>query len=412
VKAKSPVKTSVIAKNAVPPPSLMPNSPKSLSGDAEILSVQAALKAQLNLPAHPPAAEAASAASAASLLEVKSESKAYIDSARLMNILKTTEILFVPVLNIDGRRKLEAGESCTDQRKNGRNVDINRNFPDWFNPNNARQSEEDYQGPAPMSEWETNIVKSLADQFKPHAFIDIHSGDLGMGYVWGHSGRDLSPDDDLNRNWVRAVESEVFGGKVWTGNLANMGNMPYESHGSSCDYMYQTQGARIAGTWEIWRKASFFGHADNNAVMADAAKKYDHVSSSSSMNLKSQIIEGENFNSLPNALQVDTVTTSPLSMAETQSLMQSALGSSEFSDSLGLGRDEVSELIQSMKSEGKALSEIQTLLQDMSREQCFFYFNPVMPDQYDSTVQAFAKAILIGAEKLSDPSFSAKLSRR
>jgi len=348
------------------------------------------------------------------LMEVALSTK--MDKARLTQILKTTEIAFIPVLNIDGRKKVETGDSCTNQRKNGRNVDINRNFADWFSPNNARPSEEDYQGPSAMSEWESNIVKVLATQFRPNAFIDVHSGDMGMGYVFGHSGSERSSHDGVNQKWVSAVDSEVFQGKVWHGNLANMGTMPYESHGSSCDYMYQSQGAHISGTWEVWRKTSFFVNADASMTysgslrlkedrMTDAASKFDHVDTTV---VSIPSIEKKDFPTtlIQSALMPDvppptSVKSEP--MNDLQSLLQSSLDSDGNNEALGLTRSDMQELIQSMQAEGKPAGEIQSLLQDMGREQCFAYFNPIMPADYDSTVAGFSLAILVGAEKLSAP---------
>merc|ERR1719265_321631 len=344
-----------------------------------------------------------------------------ITKGRLENILKHTEITFFPVLNVAGRKKLESGDSCTNQRKNGRNVDLNRNFADWYNPSNAQPSDEDYQGPGPMSEWESNCVKTLADQFHPHAYIDVHSGDLGMGYVYGHSGSEKSPDDALNSNWVRAVNSEAFGGKVWNGNLANMGSFPYESHGSSCDYMYKSQHARISGTWEIWRKPSFFQmNADASASKAAAgttgSPSYDYVSTSvtkveavsgSAETKQAGMLSKESspVASSQNALQVESVQV-PSKESTFQMLIESAVGESGHNEELGLSRDDVQMLVQSMSAEGKPQGEIQELLQDMSREQCFAYFNPVMPQHYDSTVSGFTHAILVGAEKLSSAEFA------
>jgi len=342
---------------------------------------------------------------------------------RLLNILKTTEIVFIPVVNIDGRKKVESGASCTEQRKNGRNVDINRNFADWFNPNNAAPSEEDYQGPTSMSEWETNIIKTLADSFRPHAFIDIHSGDLGMGFVYGHSGSDRTPHDVINRKWAQAISNEVFNGQVWVGNLANMGSMPYESHGSSCDYMYKSQSAHISGTWEIWRKPSFFastaastGASNVNMGVSllalkpkseDVASKFDYVSTNT-FKVDTVLDQSKQVKiaGTPDAIQTNQAIKG---FPEMHELLQTSLGK-EVSEGLGLTEQNLVSLVQDLKTQGTSEQDIQVLLQDMSREQCFAYFNPVMPDHYDHTVNSFTRAILLGAEKLSSSDIAAGLA--
>jgi len=86
---------------------------------------------------------------------------------------------------------------------------------------------------------------------------------------------------------------------------------------------------------------------------------------------------------------------------ELQTLVDASVSESKFTEGLGLSKEHLQILVQSMKSEGKQSNEIQTLLQEMSREQCFAYFNPIMPEQYDRTVKSFSFAILVGAEKLS-----------
>jgi hypothetical protein len=307
-------------------------------------------------------------------------------------------------------------------------VDVNRNFQNWFNPLNAAPGEEDYQGPAAMSEWETNIVRTLSDRFHPHAFIDIHSGDLGLGYVYGHSSRERSQHDAINRQWIANVNKEVFHGQVWTGNLANMGTMPYESHGSSCDYMYESQHAKISGTWEVWKKESFFAASADAAsastvastastASTDASGKYQHVYAIVPLTAPDQPIQKSSQALVPEvkpveiqALQLDvTSTKAPAIDAELLAMVQTQTGDNGFDEALGLHKEDLITLVQAMKAEGKENSEVQTLLQEMSREQCFAYFNPIMPEHYDSTVSNFAYAVLVGAEGLTSPDVAAAL---
>jgi hypothetical protein len=342
----------------------------------------AALGSAPDAPQSAPSTQGPKAEHMSAFVEVALGKKMELD--RLTKILQATEITYIPVLNIDGRKKVESGDSCTNQRKNGRNVDINRNFADWFAPNNAGPHDEDYQGTNPMSEWESNIVKTLASQFKPHAYLDIHSGDLGMGTVYGHSGTDKSPHDSVNQKWVQGIDNEVFGDKVWHGNLANMGTMPYESHGSSCDYMYHSQGARLSGTWEIWRKQSFFAASSSSSAsssvamagsmrlkedaMTDAASKFDHVDTNvvsiaavSDSALPRDLLPNQKLNQVGSALIPGAMApTASKPTDELQGLLQSALDTSgEHNDALGLTRDEMQSLIQSMQNDGMSTPDIQ-----------------------------------------------------
>ena len=104
-------------------------------------------------------------------------------SDRSAHVLDATEFIVIPVANVAGRKKVEAGDSsitCASLRKNENNVDLNRNF-DWdWAAGDASKSAEDYRGRAPNSEPETQLIDALAARFRPSMYIDVHSGDTTM----------------------------------------------------------------------------------------------------------------------------------------------------------------------------------------------------------------------------------------
>jgi hypothetical protein len=168
-------------------------------------------------------------------------------------ILSKTSITFIPVVNKVGRKRVESGASCTDQRKNANGVDINRNFPDYWGEKSSKD-EETYPGSSAMSEPETKMVRDIATDVKPHGYVDIHSGDLGMGWVYGYNPDHAPNGENRMEKITEKVNSDVFGGSMWTGRLAKMGgSSAYSSLGCSSDYMFQTHNAAYSGTWEIWR---------------------------------------------------------------------------------------------------------------------------------------------------------------
>lgn len=80
-------------------------------------------------------------------------------------LLEGKTAVFLPVVNPDG---LEA-----EQRKNAREVDLNRNFPtsNW----NSEGKDTDYWGgPSAASEPETRIVVDLLERFPPARIISVH----------------------------------------------------------------------------------------------------------------------------------------------------------------------------------------------------------------------------------------------
>ena len=113
-------------------------------------------------------------------------------SPRTAKILKNTAFKILPVTNPSGRHLTDASDGemlslgsqdCTDRRKNFHGVDLNRNF-DWHWNSGAGSSgdplAQDYRGKKPLSEVESRILDALAGEWKPHMYIDIHTGALCM----------------------------------------------------------------------------------------------------------------------------------------------------------------------------------------------------------------------------------------
>eukprot|EP00232_Nephroselmis_pyriformis_P015598 CAMPEP_0182897172 /NCGR_PEP_ID=MMETSP0034_2-20130328/26728_1 /TAXON_ID=156128 /ORGANISM="Nephroselmis pyriformis, Strain CCMP717" /LENGTH=348 /DNA_ID=CAMNT_0025031075 /DNA_START=162 /DNA_END=1204 /DNA_ORIENTATION=+ len=92
--------------------------------------------------------------------------------------------------NPKGRDDVFAGDGC-QRTVPETGVDLNRNWPyEWSNlmGNSANKGSTVYRGPSPLSEGSTRVVHKLltgtydpgvftAEAFKPHLFIDIHSGE-------------------------------------------------------------------------------------------------------------------------------------------------------------------------------------------------------------------------------------------
>lgn len=99
---------------------------------------------------------------------------------RLLAVLQHVVLLVLPMENVNGRAKVEAGQLC--ERKNGRGVDTNRNWPiDWGVKEKDYDPNEEFPGREPFSEPEVRIILSLAQAFKPHVWLNVHSGEGGRG---------------------------------------------------------------------------------------------------------------------------------------------------------------------------------------------------------------------------------------
>lgn len=84
----------------------------------------------------------------------------------------------VPVMSPWSRQQVEGNNTerwC--QRLNGRQVDLNRNFPNGRVEHQTRLlGEETYAGERPLSEYESRAIDKFIDYVEPHVLLNVHSG--------------------------------------------------------------------------------------------------------------------------------------------------------------------------------------------------------------------------------------------
>ena len=91
----------------------------------------------------------------------------------------------LPMENVNGRDKVEAGALC--ERKNGRGVDTNRNWDiDWGKKEKDYNPDEEFPGKAPHSEPEVKILHDLAKEIRPHVWLNVHSGMYALFTPYDH----------------------------------------------------------------------------------------------------------------------------------------------------------------------------------------------------------------------------------
>jgi len=116
-------------------------------------------------------------------------------------------------------------------------VDLNRNYGYQWNASCYSGSPyawaEDYRGPAPFSEPETQAMRDLALGNDFRYAISFHSGSESIGYPWGYTANP-TPDDNI----FRQVAS----------NLSALVGAPY---GQSALGMYT-----LSGSWDDWMYAN------------------------------------------------------------------------------------------------------------------------------------------------------------
>ena len=155
-----------------------------------------------------------------------------------------------PLENVRGRLLVEGGKLC--ERRNGRGVDINRNWAiDWGRKEADYNPGEEYPGKAPFSEPETRIVREAVRAFRPHAWVAVHSGMEGMFVPWDHTaGLPRGEGVEATLRALRHVNDVARGGAARIGSGGQ--EVGYLAHGTATDYMHANMSVPLATTWEIY----------------------------------------------------------------------------------------------------------------------------------------------------------------
>lgn len=150
-------------------------------------------------------------------------------------------VTIVPIVNVWGRKQVEAGRIC--QRKNKNGVDPNRNYPPKKVHHYARYSEE-YEGPHPLSEPETKLVSKLL--VGATRYVNVHSGEYSLYMPWD-SLKTRPPHYERMQAQLERYRKHCKECKVGPAAITSY----YRAFGSSVDYAIQI-GVPEAYTFEIF----------------------------------------------------------------------------------------------------------------------------------------------------------------
>ena len=169
---------------------------------------------------------------------------------RLRAVLSRLSLVLLPLENEGGRARVERGDRC--ERKNGRGVDPNRNWPlDWGRKEGDYDPAEEYPGRAPGSEPETRVVRALARTLRPHAWVNVHSGMRALFTAYDHVARvPRGPAARASLAILARLNARACRGQCAVGSGGK--SVGYLAHGTATDHMYATQGVPVAYTWEIY----------------------------------------------------------------------------------------------------------------------------------------------------------------
>jgi hypothetical protein len=181
--------------------------------------------------------------------------------------LKDVVLKIVPMENVNGRTKVESGDWC--ERKNGRGVDTNRNWAvDWGVKEADFDPYEEYPGKAPFSEPEARMLKSLVETFKPHAWVNVHSGMEAMFMPYDHKPSEPSgAGAAAMRNVLKDLNAFHCGGRCVVGGGGK--GVGYLAHGTATDWVYEAANVPVAFTWEIY--------GDDDAHYMDCFRMFNPV---------------------------------------------------------------------------------------------------------------------------------------
>jgi murein tripeptide amidase MpaA len=191
----------------------------------------------------------------------------YGKSARWTRLLDNARVFVIPVINVDGfivsrgdqttgdplwdevypshnganKRKncaantpLEEDKPCTERS----GVDLNRNYGAMWGGNGASSvfEEDDYRGPAPFSEPETQAVHEFSQHLQITNFQTIHNVAALVLRPPGFRAQGLAPDEER----LKELGDEMGAA---TGYSSEYGYELYEVTGATEDWNYVSQGA-------------------------------------------------------------------------------------------------------------------------------------------------------------------------
>ncbi|XP_021845330.1 uncharacterized protein [Spinacia oleracea] len=173
-----------------------------------------------------------------------------MDRKSMNNTLDKLIIKVVPMENLNGRKRVEAGDLC--ERRNGRGVDLNRNWSvDWGKKEKDYDPYEENPGSSPFSEPESQIMRKIALSFEPHLWVNVHSGMQALFMPYDH--RNTTPDGASSAK-MKALVNDLnyrhFQGHCMTGSGG--GSVGYLAHGTATDYIYEIAKVPMAFTFEIY----------------------------------------------------------------------------------------------------------------------------------------------------------------
>jgi len=157
---------------------------------------------------------------------------------------RNTEFKIIVNANPTSRRLVENGAHCL--RASTRGVDLNRTWDVNWKDAERHPGQQTDPGFFAFSEPETRMMKTTMEEFKPHSFIDVHSGTLGM-FLPNKLAKEPEKSRGLQKSLVALNEKYC---KCPMG-IADK-EVGYHTSGSSLDFAAEKTDTNFALAVEIW----------------------------------------------------------------------------------------------------------------------------------------------------------------
>jgi hypothetical protein len=169
----------------------------------------------------------------------------YGKDQNLTRLVDTRDIWIVPIVNPDGRFKVQEGNGMW--RKNTRKlglgaagVDTNRNADDHWDGGDGMQWADDYHGSAPFSEPESQAMRDLCAKLRFKSSIDVHNF-AGM-ILWPPGYSNDFTKDEAHFKAVGSKLADHLNYKAGT-----IARTIYKTYGDLSTWEYDTYGTLAFG---------------------------------------------------------------------------------------------------------------------------------------------------------------------
>ena len=167
----------------------------------------------------------------------------YGQDERITRLLNSRNLVILPMVNVDGRVKVEQGSAWQRKNTHGTGIDLNRNFdnhwnyaglsvPDSWKRGISDPNSEIYSGSAPASEPETQVVQAIMHRYKPIVFVDMHAYGELMLWPLGYQSADIAQVGIYRDLWQKSLKPLDFKG-------GNSPQLLYPTTATTRDYAYQ-----------------------------------------------------------------------------------------------------------------------------------------------------------------------------